>query len=125
MVGPELILGPTPNRSVPTASAPTTPSDRLRVGVGHAAHTHAIAPNASAKPPIAEKPSGIDAWGHEASHPATDTANAPVAPANPSTTAPSAGQTAAAASPASPARITTETSGPQTMLATGDTSDSI
>ncbi len=125
IVGPVLTLGPMPSSSVPTTRAPTSPSDRTRVGLGHAAHTHAIAPSASTKPSVAENPSGIAACGHDASHPAADTAMAPVAPAKPSTTAPSAGHTAEAASPASPARSTSETSGPHRMLAAGETSDSI
>jgi hypothetical protein len=95
------------------------------VGVGHTAQTHAIAPSAITKPAEAEKPRGIAACGQEASHPAIDTANAPVAPAKPSTTAPSAGEIATAASPTNPASSTTDTSGPHKMLATGETSDSI
>jgi hypothetical protein len=104
---------------------PTSPSDRPRVGAGHTAHTSAIAPTASAKAAVAEKPSGIEACGHDASQPATDTAIAPAAPAKSSTSAPSVGQMAAAARPDRPANSTNDTSGPHTMLAMGDTSDSI
>jgi hypothetical protein len=100
-------------------------SERPRVGVGHAVQTHAIAPTVITKPPVAENPSGIDACGQEASHPAMETATAPEAPAKQSTKAPSAGQIAEAASPASPASSTRETSGPHRMLATGETSDNI
>ena len=124
-VGPELTRGPTASSSVPTTSTAARPSDRARVGLGQATQSQAIAPNATTKPRIAEKPIGIDACGQEASHPAMETESAPMAPAKPSTSAPNAGEIAAAASPTSPASSTTETSGPTKMLATGETSESI
>ena len=124
-VGPEMGRGPMASSSVATTITAIKPRELPRDGVGQTAHTRPRAPIATAEPISAGNASGTDAWGHEASHDATETAHAPMAPAKSRTAVPIPGAIAETERPSRPARSTTETSGPTARFAIGETSDTI
>jgi hypothetical protein len=125
MRAPGATGGPTATATSTAPSAPSTPRARRRVGVGHATHRSAPSAAHTHAAGAADMPIGTAANGHDAMTRATATAADAGSAATSSTSNPPRSQSAETPKPARPTTNASDTNGPATTFAAGDTSETI